>query len=457
MASPEKIAPSLPETLPEDFNEWDREGSPAAEPVHSVECEAWEAAHTSSAGDSETFPPAKPANSREGWEAWLNAQSFGKSPKPLLPSAEREAFLSAMLDKPRDSWASFPPPVFAKPQRSTSQPVAGPPSRALHTLEASPAPNEVPAAPGLPQVAAPDELPNSPEPPEELRREANALILQLFPRTNPEVAQKKKPSREKKLSKKMRAIVPAVGACSLLIVLVLVISLGHHGPKDGTNRFGEPLPEVAGTSLETNLLKPAAGQPLNQDQTAATTEGQQTADESPANEEGDVNSAQIVTEMQAQMMNTQLSTPSIIPRDLTRQISESAPPPIGLGPAGPDGLAIQGAIPNVFNGRVQSVVQSVSSKPLAISSGIAAGMLIQKKVPVYPLAAKLARSSGTVQLHAIISRNGTIKDLRVISGPKLLQQAAIDAVRTWRYKPYLLDNEPVEIETTISVIFNLDE
>ena len=58
-------------------------------------------------------------------------------------------------------------------------------------------------------------------------------------------------------------------------------------------------------------------------------------------------------------------------------------------------------------------------------------------------------------LQATISKQGTIEDLRVISGPAMLQQAAMDAVRQWRYRPYLLNNEPVEVETTVNVIFTL--
>ena len=82
-------------------------------------------------------------------------------------------------------------------------------------------------------------------------------------------------------------------------------------------------------------------------------------------------------------------------------------------------------------------------------------MLIQKTMPVYPPIAKAARVQGTVVLQATISKQGTIQDLKVISGPAMLQEAALDAVRQWRYKPYLLNNEPVEVETTVNVIFTL--
>jgi len=82
-------------------------------------------------------------------------------------------------------------------------------------------------------------------------------------------------------------------------------------------------------------------------------------------------------------------------------------------------------------------------------------MLLQKTVPVYPPIAKAARVSGTVVLQATISKTGTIENLRVISGPAMLQQAAMDAVKSWRYRPYLLNGDPVEVETTVNVVFTL--
>jgi len=72
--------------------------------------------------------------------------------------------------------------------------------------------------------------------------------------------------------------------------------------------------------------------------------------------------------------------------------------------------------------------------------------------PVYPPLARQTRISGTVRLHAIISKDGSIQQLEVISGHPLLQQNALDAVRQWRYQPTLLNGEPVEVDTTIDVI-----
>jgi protein TonB len=72
---------------------------------------------------------------------------------------------------------------------------------------------------------------------------------------------------------------------------------------------------------------------------------------------------------------------------------------------------------------------------------------------VYPPIAKAAHVQGAVILHAVISKQGTIENLQVVSGPPMLAGAAMDAVRRWRYKPYLLNNEPTEVDTTITVNF----
>jgi protein TonB len=81
--------------------------------------------------------------------------------------------------------------------------------------------------------------------------------------------------------------------------------------------------------------------------------------------------------------------------------------------------------------------------------------MIRQVQPVYPQIAKTAHVSGTVLLHAIISKDGSVQELQYVSGPPLLMKAAMDAVREWRYQPTLLNGEPVEVETTISVIFSL--
>jgi protein TonB len=88
---------------------------------------------------------------------------------------------------------------------------------------------------------------------------------------------------------------------------------------------------------------------------------------------------------------------------------------------------------------------------------LVAGLLVYKTIPVYPAIAKATRREGVVVLQATISKNGTIENLRVVSGEPMLRDAALDAVRNWRYKPYLLNGQPVQVETTVNVIFKLSQ
>jgi TonB family protein len=90
-----------------------------------------------------------------------------------------------------------------------------------------------------------------------------------------------------------------------------------------------------------------------------------------------------------------------------------------------------------------------------VSSGVISGLLIHKVAPIYPVEARRARIQGTVVLQAEIGKDGRIADLHLISGPHELASAAIGAVQQWRYKPYLLAGEAVEVETQIQVNFQL--
>lgn len=118
-------------------------------------------------------------------------------------------------------------------------------------------------------------------------------------------------------------------------------------------------------------------------------------------------------------------------------------------PGGGDSLFHSGSGPRV-------VQQAIAPKgPTPVSSGVMYGHLLYKATPVYPAIARAARVEGTVVLQAIISKSGTIENLRVISGPAMLQAAAIDAVKQWRYQPYELDGQPVEVETTVNVVFTM--
>jgi protein TonB len=91
-----------------------------------------------------------------------------------------------------------------------------------------------------------------------------------------------------------------------------------------------------------------------------------------------------------------------------------------------------------------------------MSEGVMAAALIYKVQPAYPTIARLNHVSGTVRLRAIITTDGRIRELEVISGSPYLQGAAVAAVREWRYRPTLLSGVPSEVETLITVNFILD-
>jgi len=112
--------------------------------------------------------------------------------------------------------------------------------------------------------------------------------------------------------------------------------------------------------------------------------------------------------------------------------------------------------PDVFNSQHHGTEVRQAPVTVRISGMIAAGWLIHKVPPVYPPIAIASRTEGTVVLQATISRTGSIENLHILSGPLMLQNAAITAVQQWQYKPYLLSGDPVEVETTVNVIFKLN-
>jgi protein TonB len=151
----------------------------------------------------------------------------------------------------------------------------------------------------------------------------------------------------------------------------------------------------------------------------------------------------------------QLTAPRLIPNSIAKYNEPEAPAPGGFL-AMDSGSDAAGAASDAFRGqRHTAVAPAVPKGPVRLPSTLVAGMLIQKTLPVYPPIARASRAEGTVVLQATISASGAIENLRVINGPPMLQQAALDAVSSWRYRPYLLNGQPVEVETTVNVIFTL--
>lgn len=92
---------------------------------------------------------------------------------------------------------------------------------------------------------------------------------------------------------------------------------------------------------------------------------------------------------------------------------------------------------------------------LKVSQGVSEGLLVKRVQPVYPEQARQMRVQGPVQLQATINKDGNISNVKVVSGNAQLARAAVEAVKQWKYKPYYLNNEPVEIQTQIIVNFKL--
>jgi periplasmic protein TonB len=154
-----------------------------------------------------------------------------------------------------------------------------------------------------------------------------------------------------------------------------------------------------------------------------------------------------------------LVQPKVIPKDV-KIIKEDAPD-VSTGmtggvPGGVAGGSMGGVIGGVIGGMAPPPPRPVQQR-IRQGGSVQAALLVNKVQPVYPPLARQTRISGTVRLHAIISKAGTIQSLEVMSGHPLLVRAAMDAVQQWRYKPTLLNGEPVEVDTTIDVIFSLNQ
>lgn len=156
-----------------------------------------------------------------------------------------------------------------------------------------------------------------------------------------------------------------------------------------------------------------------------------------------------------------LVTPKVIPKDI-KIIKEDAPDMS----AGMTGGVVGGVAGGQMGGVIGGVIGGVGAAPpppkptqtrIRQGGNVTAAKLVNKVQPQYPPLARQTRISGTVRLHAIIGKNGQVEQLEVMSGHPLLVQAALDAVRQWKYQPTQLNGEPVEVDTTIDVIFSLNQ
>jgi protein TonB len=209
---------------------------------------------------------------------------------------------------------------------------------------------------------------------------------------------------------------------------------------------------AVGVLLILPLLRPT-GLPLLRHLSTPVSMGQPLADAPAVRTHGGTNTA---------------SSPSsvIILRPSTRfqpgtpVASDDAGQTVGSGPLIPDGIkGDPHGLQDFFGTGTRPIVPAAprpAAPPVQVSH-MSEGDLVRKILPTYPPLARAARLQGQVVLQAVISKQGAIENLRVLSGHPMLVPAAIEAVRQWRYRPYVLNSEPVEVETQITVKFSLAE
>jgi periplasmic protein TonB len=369
MASPAEIMQPLPDTLPEDFSEWDG-GFPSA--TVSVNSNPFRAAADHAVHAVESAPPERPASK----QIKVLAVMDGSTPAPPFSAT---GFYATHDD--------LSPSKLAALRRAKRKKV-------LLTIAAV-----------LPIL----------------------LLLVLIPLRFSRLQQKLASVKQSLVSKP--ASLETVSAASGL------------KPSPAT-----PLTTTVQPVATTLKLSPSTqAPPITQPAIPATVAAANTVGETPQ-------------QVEPTMMNDQLAAPKRIPHDINVVPKPEAPPTSGFAVAGTEGLSSgSGAgVAYVFgnSNKKPRVTEEIPTR-VNISSGVATGLLVQKTMPVYPAIAKSAHVSGTVVLHANISKWGTIENLRFVTGPVMLKQAAMDAVSTWRYKPYLLNGQPVEVETTVSVVFSM--
>lgn len=148
----------------------------------------------------------------------------------------------------------------------------------------------------------------------------------------------------------------------------------------------------------------------------------------------------------------------VVKGDAPKPVLHTPPPQDAAEASAPEAMTVaSGSADPAVSGLLSlpAAVPQVGPQTLKVSQGVSQGLLVKKVPPVYPPHALQMRVEGTVQLVAHISRAGDITDIKVLSGDALLAQAAVDAVKQWKYKPYYLDSQPVEIQTQITVNFKL--
>jgi periplasmic protein TonB len=158
-----------------------------------------------------------------------------------------------------------------------------------------------------------------------------------------------------------------------------------------------------------------------------------------------------------EFLGPSLIAPRRIPATITPLV-DTAPPGLNMTDTGRSRTGVLG-LPNLGASPLPPIVpdRTAPTGRARVSSGVAAGQLIVPIRPVYPIIALQARVQGTVVVDAVIGKDGRIASLRALSGSPLLIPSALEAIRHARYRPWTLNGQPVEVETTIHIVFSLGD
>jgi protein TonB len=198
--------------------------------------------------------------------------------------------------------------------------------------------------------------------------------------------------------------------------------------------------EKNGAAVPAASSKPSASAPATKAATSPTTKNAP-----PSNSAAPAN---------AQPAAPETSAPPIILKNGSTKSSAKPPAPDAAAPS-MVGLAAGGSDGSLSNITAGNDAAKPILQTLTISQGVSQGLLLKKIQPAYPPNALRMRIEGPVKLLATVGKNGSVTEVKVVSGDQLLTQSAVDAVKQWKYKPYLLNGDPVEIQTEISINFKL--
>jgi protein TonB len=409
MAQTNRITPEpLPDTLPEDFSEWDEESSTAALPADSLGYGA--------RGDV----PAATERAQAAVTMMPTPRSAEKV--KVLPSrepSEHDAEVDAFLKRLNEVNADLAPARRQEPVEAVQQWSPYPQSQGGAAVRQEPLPA---ADKGVEQE-----------------------LIEVF-RSG---YQKRGRTEQDEERQPKWGLIAGVSAGVVGVALAIAIPVVTRGRSTDVPHPAALPTKALGIEEGGSALKPSPAVPAKATTAATVTQPKPSAatEEASYSDDGTVQAP-----VSPDMMNQQLAAGSRLPQGVHEKAPVEGPPPSGFGVAGMDATSDNGATGPTFKG--QSGV-TVKPNTVIVSAGVAGGMLIRKTPPQYPSIAKSARVQGTVVVSATITKAGTVENLQVVSGPAMLRQAALDAVRSWKYKPYLLNNQPTEVQTTISVDFNL--